>query len=61
MAKYHGFNKAAFGHVIITDESDIKRMTYFQGQPFGMNGEILLMQKTKQRGGKVRTQGSFAK
>jgi hypothetical protein len=48
MAKYHVFDNASFGHVSITEESDIKLVTYSRGQPFGMNGEILLMQERKQ-------------
>jgi len=48
MAKYHGFDNAAFGHVSITEESNIKLVTYSRGQPFGMNGEIFLRQERKQ-------------
>jgi len=54
MAKYHGFDKAAFGHVIISDESDIKLVKYSRQHTIWYERRNPSYARKETREGKVR-------
>jgi len=54
MAKYHGFDKAAFGHVSINDETDIKLVTILGNTAIWYEWRNPSYARKETRGGKIR-------